>query len=81
LDLIKQLDEMAKTDMDRATFERLVQFAVQDIKETLKPNASDDEMLEVIHSLVENISGFEDEYDAMEFANKILASVKQHLSF
>ncbi len=81
MDLIKQLDEMAKTDMDRATFERLVQFAVQDIKETLKPNASDDEMLEVIHSLVENISGFEDEYDAMEFANKILASVKQHLSF
>ena len=79
MDLIKQLDEMAKTDMDRATFERLVQFAVQDIKETLKPNASDDEMLEVIHSLVENISGFEDEYDAMEFANKILASVKQQI--
>lgn len=80
MDLIKQLDEMAKTDMDRATFERLVQFAVQDIKETLKPNASDDEMLEVIHSLVENIAGFEDANDAMELANKVLVSVKQ-LSF
>ncbi len=81
MELIKQLDEMAKTDMDEETFDRLVKYAIQDIKQNLRPDASDDDMLEVIHGLVENITGFEEVADAVSLANKVLERVKYNISF
>ncbi len=81
MELIKQLDEMAKTDMDEETFDRLVKFATQDIKQSLRPDASDDDMLEVIHGLVENIAGFEEVTDAVTLANKVIERVKYNISF
>lgn len=81
MELIKQLDEMAKTDMDEATFDRLVKYATQDIKQQLRPDASDDDILEVIHGLIENIAGFEEVADAVLLANKVLERVKYNISF
>ena len=81
MELIKQLDEMAKTDMDEETFDRLVKYATQDIKQNLRPDTSDDDMLEVIHGLVENIAGFEEVADAVTLANKVLERVKYNISF
>lgn len=85
MELIKQLDEMAKTDMDEETFDRLVKYATQDIKQQLPKfrlgdDISDDEMLEVIHGLVENITGFEEVADAVLLANKVLERVKYNIS-
>lgn len=80
LELIKQLDEMAKTDMDEETFNRLVKYATKDIKQ-LHPDTSDDDMLEVIHALIENIAGYEEADDAVALANKVLARVKENISF
>lgn len=85
MELIKQLDEMAKTDMDEETFDRLVKYATQDIKQNLPKfrlgdDISDDEMLEVIHGLVENITGFEEVADAVLLANKVLERVKYNIS-
>ena len=81
MELIKQLDEKAKTDMDQETFDRLVKFATQDIKRQLSPDASDNDMLEVIHGLIENIAGYEEVADAVVLANKVLERVKYNLSF
>lgn len=78
MELIKQLDEMAKTEMDEDTFTRLVQFAKQDIEEQ-GANLSDDLKLEIIHSMVENIAGFEEAADAVELANRVLNQVNRLL--
>jgi len=72
---------MAKTDMDEETFDRLVKYATQDIKQQLRPGASDDDILEVIHGLIENIAGFEEVADAVLLANKVLERVKYNISF
>lgn len=81
MELIKQLDEMAKTDMDEETLDRLVKYATQDIKRQLSPEASDDDMLEVIHGLIENVAGYEEAADAIVLANKVLERVKYNISF
>lgn len=74
MELIKQLDEMVKTEMDEETFTRLVRFASQDIKE--QGAQSDDEKLEIIHSMIENIAGFEEAADAVELANRVLSHIR-----
>jgi hypothetical protein len=78
--LIKQLNEMADQLMDQETFERLVKFAVEDIEKlTLggKAEASDDEKLEIIHSMIENVAGYEEADVAAELANRVLARVNE----
>ena len=80
MELIKQLNEEADALMDEQTFVRLVKFALEDIKSQYPEGASDDEMLEVIHMMIENIAGYEDARDAMELAAQVLAQVKQELS-
>ncbi len=77
MELIKQLDEMAKTDMDDETEFRLVRFAKQDIEE--QGAQSDDEKLEIIHSMIENIAGFEETADAVQLANRVLNQVNRLL--
>lgn len=77
--LIKQLDEQAKTAMDQETFERLVKFATEDVLKQVGRGATDNEMLEVIHGLIENVPGFEEAPDAVELANKVLPAVKRNL--
>lgn len=77
MELIKQLDEMAKTEMDEETFMRLVRFAKQDIEEQGLVN--DDEKLELIYSMIENIAGFEHEIDGTPFANRVLNQVNRLL--
>lgn len=74
MELIKQLDEMVKTEMDEKTFIRLVRFANQDIEE--QGAQSDDEKLEIIHSMIENIAGFEEAADAIELANRVLSHIR-----
>ena len=70
MELIKQLDEMAKTEMDEETFMRLVQFAKQDIED--QNATSDNEKLEIIHSIIENVAGFEHEADAFRLPSRVL---------
>lgn len=74
MELIKQLDEMVKTEMDEKTFIRLVRFANQDIEE--QGAQSDDEKLEIIHSMIENIAGFEEAADAIELANRVFSHIR-----
>ena len=81
MELIKQLNEMADELMDEETFGRLVRFALEDIKAQLSPDASDEEMLELIHGMIENIAGYEESQDAAELANRVLAEVKNQISF
>lgn len=77
MELIKQLDEIAKTEMDDETTFRLVRFAKQDIEE--QGAMTDDEKLEIIHSIIENISGFEEAPDAIDLANRVLNQVNRLL--
>lgn len=78
MELIKQLDEMANTKMDEETFIRLVRFAKQDIEEQGN-TLSDDEKLEFIHSMIENIAGFEETADAVQLAKRVLNQVNRLL--
>ena len=57
MELIKQLNEDADALMDEQTFVRLVKYALEDIQSKYPEGASDDEMLEVIHMMIENIAG------------------------
>ena len=77
MELIKQLDEIAKTEMDVEITFRLVRFAKQDIEE--QGAVTDDEKLEIIHSIIENISGFEEAPDAIDLANRVLNQVNRLL--
>ncbi len=78
MELIKQLDEMANTKMDEETFVRLVRFAKQDIEEQGN-TLGNDEKLEFIHSMIENIAGFEETADAVQLANRVLNQVNRLL--
>ena len=78
MELIKQLDEMAKTDMDKETFARLVRFAKQDIEE--QGLVDDADKLELIYSMIENIAGFENEVDSTPFAARVLNHVNHLLN-
>ena len=79
MELIKQLNEMADVAMDEETFERLVKYATEDIEklESFGEEASNDDKLEVIHSMIENIAGYEETDEAVELANRVLARVNQ----
>lgn len=80
MELIKQLNERADELMDKETFERLVTFAIEDIASySGDEGASDDEMLEVIYSMIENIAGYEDAIAADELAGRVLAAVKARI--
>lgn len=79
MELIKQLDEQAKTAMDQDTFERLVKYATDDVIEQYGRGATNQEVLDVIYGLIENVAGFEDEQDAVVLANKVLAEVMRNL--
>lgn len=78
MELIKQLDEMANIKMDEETFIRLVQFAKQDLEEQGN-TLSNEEKLEFIHSMIENIAGFEETGDAVKLANRVLNQVNRLL--
>lgn len=79
MELIKQLNENAKdfdkTSMDDETFERLVQAAVEDIKNA--PAEYNEE--EVVWNIIENIAGFEETQDAVALFNKLMPEVRKHL--
>ena len=77
MELIKQLDEMAKTEMDDETLFRLVRFAKQDIEK--QGALTEAEKLEIIHSMIENIAGFEEAPDAIDLANRVLEQVNRLL--
>jgi hypothetical protein len=79
MELIKQLDEQSKTAMDQNTFDRLVKFATDDVIEQYGREATNTEILDVIYGLVENVAGFEDQDDAVELANRVLAEVLRNL--
>lgn len=78
MELIKQLNEMADELMDEETFARLVQYATQDIKQ--QRVTDDDQMLEIIHSLIEDVAGYEETEAAVDLANRVLASVKSNIA-
>ena len=78
MELIKQLDENLKTQMDEETLSRLVRYAVQDIKD-LGPDAADKEKEEVVWGLIENIPGFEEVEDAVALFNKVMPEVRKQL--
>lgn len=75
--LIRELNENLKTSMDDETFNRLVQHAIEDIRDA--GATTDDQMLEIIHSMVENVPGFEETDDAVKLANRVFAQVKSQL--
>ena len=78
MSLIKQVNEMTRTsvdrDMDSDTFNRLVQFAKEDIAKA--GAVSDVAMLDVIHGMLENVPGYEDTDAANELAGRVLQAVK-----
>ena len=83
MELIKQLDEMANTKMNEETFGRLVKYAwheIEDFELKHTRQMTKDEMLEIIHGMVENIAGFEETADAVALTNKVLDRVKHNMS-
>lgn len=79
MELIKQLDEQAKTEMDQDTFARLIHFAVKDVYDQFGYGASDAEIMDLVLGLIEDIPGFEDSRDAIDLAKKVVPEVKRAL--
>lgn len=76
MELIKKLNEDARTSMDSHTFDRLVKFAKEDIEKTVGLDASDAEMLDVIYNMIDDVAGFEDPKDADQLAGRVLKTIK-----
>lgn len=76
MELIKKLNEDARTSMDSHTFDRLVSFAKEDIEKTVGLDASDSEMLEVIYNMIDDIPGYEMPEDADQLAGHVLRVIK-----
>ena len=78
MELIKKLNEDARTSMDRDTFDRLVRLAKDEIENNLKrPEHADEmEMMDIILEIIENVAGFEDPDEAGELAERVLLAVK-----
>ena len=77
MELIKKLNEDARTSMDRDTFDRLVRLAKDEIENNLKrPEHDETEMMDIILEIIENVAGFEDPDEAGELAKRVLLAVK-----
>ena len=78
MELIKQLNENWKTDMDEQTFARLVHSATGDVSQ-LGPDASEEDQKEIVWGVIENVPGFEEVEDASKLFNKLWPEVRSQL--
>lgn len=74
MELIKQLNENWNTQMDDETFNRLVKYAIEDVRDYPDRNAE-----EVVWNLIDNVPGFEQAEDAAALFKRVMAEVRNRL--